>query len=154
MLRLPVLNGKTRSSEAQLDGGAATAMAIDDDTPIESAHDKAKRIWQNHAVEKSFKEARKTLLDAPPDPPSLQIANTIKSDEFRRKKLEKRANKIRREVLSPIIDDLENQYKGLYETQQAIIHLLKGKLDPNYERRKLLVQKLKLLEELERRRLK
>jgi hypothetical protein len=131
-------------------------MPIDDDIPKESPYEKAKRIWSNYAVEKSFKEARKAIADTPTGAPleiaPPQIASTIESDEFKRKKLEKRANKLKKEILSPIIDDLKQTYEATIQAQQSVIHLMRSQFDKGYAYRQMLIQKLNLLEELERRR--
>ena len=58
-------------------------MAIDDDLPLESAREKAKRIWTNEEVRRKFLEALKaSKVEAGPSPELAppQIANAIKSD--------------------------------------------------------------------------
>jgi hypothetical protein len=139
------------TSEAPHDG--APLMPIDDDRPLESPQERAKRIWTNHRIEKSFKEQRKAITSdaGAPQEHTPAIADTIKSSEFTRAKLERRADKIRRDVLSPMIEDMEAKYQTLFETQQLVIQMLKAKLDPEYEYKKLLIRKLHLLEELDRR---
>ena len=126
-------------------------MSVDEHVR-ESAREKAKRRWSNYEIERKFKENRKASADAPATPAAPQIADTVESDEFQRAKFEKRAEKISKKVLEPVIDKLKERYESTIRAQHGLISKLVIDGDPERAYKRMLVQKLKLLQELDRRR--
>ena len=110
-----------------------------EDTPRESAKQRATRRWRNHQVEKAFKEEKAK----PPLAPShvakeLDIAETIS-----RKKPDRRGSVTRAQTkFAKYLGELMDDHKGRNERKNFIIYALSIRA----QRYRLLKEKLRRLE--------